>query len=125
MPFYSFKCPECEFEFDKLYKMSNSDSIPECPNCNHDETVKIVTGCNFNLPGDDWASKNGRIKKQMTEKNKNLTQKQKERWDGKVKLVPNVDGERVDNWSEAKKLAASKKKDTTLYDKYIKKEKSK
>jgi len=113
MPFYSFKCPECEFEFDKLYKMSNSDSIPECPNCNHDETVKIVTGCNFNLPGDDWASKNGRIKKQMTEKNKNLTQKQKERWDGKVKLVPNVDGERVDNWSEAKKLAASKKKDTT------------
>lgn len=107
-----------------MLKMSESSSKPECPECNSSETQKQVTTVNFNLPGDGWTSKNLRIKKQMRKKNQRLDKKQRDRWGGKVKLAPNVDGERVESWSEAKKLAKSKGKSTSGYDKKIIKEKN-
>jgi hypothetical protein len=39
-------------------------------------------------------------------------------------LAPNVDGERTDSWSDATKLAKSKGKDTSGYEKYARKERS-
>jgi hypothetical protein len=36
-------------------------------------------------------------------------------------VAPNVDGERVDSWSEAKKLAADKGHDTSNYDEKVRK----
>jgi hypothetical protein len=85
---------------------------------------KMVTAVNFNLSGDDWPSKNERIKKQMAAKNKTLTSKQntRQREQPQVKLVPNVGGERVESWGEAKKLAESQGKDTSTYDPLVKKE---
>jgi hypothetical protein len=67
-----------------------------------------------------------KIKQQMREKNRRLTAK------GKVKLkdapaltlAPNVGGERVDSWSDAKKLATSKGRDTAAYDAKIREEKN-
>jgi adenosine deaminase len=55
----------------------------------------------------------------MGMKNKKLSKKEDQikREELNVKLAPNVEGERVESWGEAVKLAKSKGKDTTLYEK--------
>ena len=84
-------------------------------------THKEVTIPQVVFKGDGWADKNARIKQQMKVKNSRLSLKENEmKKDApSVQLVPNVDGVRVDTWSEAAKLAKSKGKDTTLYEKKV------
>ena len=116
MPFYAYHCEPCDLDFDKMLPMSRYDEPQTCETCG---TVakKQVTAVNFNLPGDDWASKNGRIAKQREASRAKAGVKQNEmsREAPGVKLVPNVNGERVGSWSEAQNLAKSLGKDTTSY----------
>lgn len=125
MPTYRYVC-ECGNDFEVLLRMSQSDEPQNCPECGELATrgfTKPEGG--FILAGDGWAGKNIRISGQMREKNKRLDRKQNEfKKDAPgIKLAPNVGGERVDSWSEASKLAASKGKDTSGYDARAKKEK--
>lgn len=85
---------------------------------------KLITPIGFVLKGDGWTGKNIRVKNQMREKNKRLKSKERDyKGDGMVPtLAPNVGGERVDSWSDAAKLAKSKGKDTSGYDKLARKE---
>jgi len=82
---------------------------------------------NFVLKGDDWTSKNLRVAGQMSDKNRALDKKQdeKKREAPGLRLAPNVNGERVDSWVDAKKLAESKGKSPESYDAKIREEKSK
>lgn len=118
MPTYEYQCPKCGHEFAKRLRMSQYKDPQSCPECGHSPADKLVSKPNFILKGDDWAGKNIRINRQMAEKNRRLKAKEEERKrDATVRLAPNVDGERVDTWSEAKKLAESRGKDTTGYEK--------
>lgn len=127
MPFYAYHCDACEHEFDVRKSMSKASDPEPCPKC-EGETRKLVTGCGVIFKGDDWSTKNGRVARQMAKKNSRLNQKQDEKVrDGGIpggRLAPNVGGERVDSWSEAAKLAKSKGKDTTGYEKLARKEKA-
>jgi len=118
MPIYTFQCSACDNEFEELLSVAEGEEPQECPKCKG-EAHKIIAGCNFNLPGDGWASKNGRIAGQMRDKNKKLAAKEEEQKRGGLvpTLVPNVGGERTDSWSDAAKLAKDKGKDTTAYEK--------
>lgn len=122
MPTYAYKCPQCSHTFDVRKSVAEYESPEPCPECNT-QAEKQITGMRFNLPGDDWPGKNMRIKKQMAAKNARLRKKEEEikRDAPGVTLAPNVGGERVDSWSEAKKLAESKGKDGSSYDPYIRK----
>jgi hypothetical protein len=54
-----------------------------------------------------------------------ISVRQLERYGGSNKLVPNVDGQEVENWKEAKLLAKSKgAKDTKKFDRYVRNEES-
>lgn len=124
MPNYDFSCPQCEVVFERRLSISGSDDPQTCDTCG--STVKkLISLPNFILKGDDWVGKNLRIKSQMAERNRkaSIRQEQLKREAPGVRLAPNVEGERVDSWSEAKKLAASKGKDTTSYDAKIREEK--
>ena len=124
MPIYTYACDACEQDFEQVLPLSRYDEPQACPSCG--ETArKTVAPVGFILAGDGWASKNGRVAKQMAEKNRRLDSKQRElKNDGPgVSLVPNVGGERVDSWSEAAKLAKSKGKDTSGYEKMASKDK--
>jgi putative FmdB family regulatory protein len=124
MPIYTYACDACEQDFEQVLPLSRYDEPQACPSCG--ETArKTVAPVGFILAGDGWASKNGRVAKQMAEKNRRLDSKQREmKHDGPgVRLAPNVGGERVDSWSEAAKLAKSKGKDTSGYEKMAAKEK--
>lgn len=121
MPIYAYKCPECDNEFDKLLKMSSFDEPQACPECEHTPCPQQVVKVNFNLTGDHWASKNGRIAGQMRDKTRRLTIKtdEQKRDAPLVTLVPNVNGLETGTWKEAQKFAASVGKDPSTYDKKV------
>lgn len=127
MPNYSYKClkPDCDEVFEKVLPISQYDEPQSCVACGHPETEMQVTGIGFVLRGDSWPGKNIRIRNQMSLKNRRLDSKQNEqkRDAPTVRLAPNVNGERCESWSDAKKLAQSKGKETTSYDALIHKEK--
>lgn len=128
MPLYSFQCENnnCGEVFSHTLPMSSYSETQHCPVCGTQARMKI-TDVDFVLKGDNWTGKNIRIKGQMKRKNRRLSSKEEDfkRSDPsmQISLAPNVDGERVDSWEDAKKLATSKGKDTTLYDSYIRKSK--
>lgn len=123
MPLYEYQCKTCGNTFQKLVSMHKALKPQEC-SCGSMETERLVSAPNFVLKGDSWPGKNLRIRKQMERKNKVLDRKQNEKKRMLPTLAPNVDGERVESWTEAKKLAQSKGKETTSYDAHIRKEKN-
>lgn len=76
--------------------------------------------------GDAWSTKNDKVREQMVAKNKALDKRQDalKREQPGLTLVPNVDGEEVENWSEAVKLAKDRKKDLSGYVQKSEKEKA-
>lgn len=126
MPTYSYECRNCSLQFEKMVPLSEYKAPQACDSCGSSDTQKILTAVGLNFSGDNWTSKNLRVQKQMREKNKRLAIKERDfKHDGGVpRLVPNVSGEQTSSWSDAAKLARSKGKDTTGYDKLARKEKS-
>ncbi len=124
MPVYSYECDACNTPFDEMVPLARYDEPQPCPSCGT-LCSKVMTAVGFNLVGDGWVGKNLRVDGQMRKKNERLDRKQNEfKMDGGVpSLVPNVGGERVDSWGEAAKLAKSKGKDTTGYNKLAHQEK--
>jgi putative FmdB family regulatory protein len=123
MPFYAYEC-ECGHAFEVMLKMSESGQHQDCPKCKSVETRKVVSRTHVIFKGDGWTDKNLRIKKQMAAKNRRLSGKENERRQEAptATLAPNVDGERVASWKEAKKLAKSKGKNSSSYDGMVRKE---
>lgn len=130
MPFYTYLCKnkDCE-KFNEEYNcrvpMAKHDIPQPCPECGTENKKVFRPTTNFILKGDGWAGKNHRIKNQMREKNKKLDARTAEmkRDAPNVALAPNVNGQRVDSWSEAQKLAKSQGKNTESYEPMIAKEK--
>lgn len=127
MPTYVYRCEDCEGKFERFLRLKDRKDPQPCEHCKSSNTHTIITSCNFVLKGDGWPGKNYRINNQMAEKNRRLDIKQEERKRDApgMTLAPNVGGERVDSWSEAQKLAASKGKNTQSYEPLIRSEKSK
>jgi putative FmdB family regulatory protein len=125
MPLYDFKCADCGCTFERQVALDKFDRVQKCASCGGDNTKRLISAVGFVLKGDnDWTTKAGRIRKQMAEKNRRLAAKEREQKETLPKLAPNVGGERVGSWTEAKKLAASQGKNTSSYDGYIRKEKA-
>lgn len=127
MPTYVYFCESCDNEFEKILSISKFDSPQSCPKCGSGPAKKMVTPINFVLRGNDWTGKNIRVAGEMRKKNERLDRKSFERKmdSPSVTLVPNVEGQRVDSWSEASKLAASKGKNTSGYESMARQEQAK
>lgn len=124
MPIYGYACPSCAHEFDRRLPISQYNEPQPCPECGT-EAKKQISAPNFNLVGDDWPGKANRINSQMAEKNKRLSARQAANHGAPARLVPNVEGERTDSWSDAAKLAKDKGKDTSGYERMAATEKVK
>lgn len=123
MPTYEYECNGCGERFDRFLRMSEYDQ-PQVCDCGGSGR-RLISAPSFILKGDDWVGKNLKIRGQMEAKNRRMGARQEEmkRDAPGVRLAPNVDGERVDTWSEASKLAASKGKDVSSYDAKVREEK--
>ena len=126
MPIYTFHCNACDKDFDRMVPLADFELKQPCEACQSGETERVICAVGVNFVGDDWVSKNGRVKKAMADRRAMAGRKQEERLRDAppVKLVPNVEGERVSNWSEAQRLAADKGKDATTYAPMVAKERS-
>ena len=120
MPIYVYECPECNVKFEREIPLDRFGEPQECETCCV-EAQQVVAPVGFVLKGDGWPGKALRVKEQMAVKNRRLDGKMRDR-PSPVKLAPNVGGERVDSWSEAKKLASSKGRDSDSYDPLIRQE---
>lgn len=116
MPTYAYHCPDCGSSFERVLSFAERDQPQTC-SCGG-LGKKVLGNPGFILQGDGWAGKNIRIRGQMESKNRRLGQKGKD-IPTPNRLVPNVDGEEVATWEEARRLAASKGKDTSLHDALI------
>lgn len=59
MPTYSYKCKDCEHEFD-INQRIVEDALTECPECNKEELVKIIKAeGGFQLKGKGWFKSGG------------------------------------------------------------------
>lgn len=122
MPTYTYKCAACDDEFERVVPFSDAKAPQTCQ-CGQ-QAARTLSGVSFMLKGDEWAGKNIKIRGQMDQKNRVLEGKQSEqkRHMQSMQLAPNVDGERVDSWADAKKLAAERGKSTSTYDALIQRE---
>lgn len=120
MPEYAFKCADdtCGTAFFETLAIANRNAPQVCPTCSGPAGKQIAPGVGGVLRGDVWPGKNIRVKNQMMERRARVGEREHQlKMDGpQFELAPNVDGMRVDSWADASKLAASKGKDTKLYD---------
>jgi putative FmdB family regulatory protein len=40
VPIYEYYCPDCDVEFDKLVKLTEANSVQDCPECGGRRTHK-------------------------------------------------------------------------------------
>jgi len=45
MPIYEYKCKKCNIKFDYLVRIAGEQV--ECPNCQHKDLIKLVSGFAF------------------------------------------------------------------------------
>ena len=117
---YTFECLSCGNQFEREMSIKECDTPQTCECGGASKKIVVLNETGFILSGDGWASKDMRTKAQMTERGRKAGRRSK--GIPTPKLVPNVEGEQVDSWSEAKKLAASKGKNATSYDPLVQKE---
>ncbi len=53
MPFYEYRCEACGHELEALQKISDAPLL-ECPACNEQKLVKLVSAAAFRLKGAGW-----------------------------------------------------------------------
>ena len=124
MPTYNYACEKCGEVLEVEHRISETIPPPKCPKCGMDTHQVILPGDGgFQLKGDGWSGKDFRVKHQMTARNLRAGAKSREVPKPVNRLVPNVEGEQTESWADAKKVAATKGKDTTSYDPLIQQEK--
>jgi len=53
MPTYTYRCEDCDFEFDVKQTMK-AKKLKYCPNCEKPELKQVIRPSNFVLRGSGW-----------------------------------------------------------------------
>lgn len=53
MPIYEYQCRACEYEFERLQKLSD-DALIDCPECGKPQLRKKISAAGFRLSGGGW-----------------------------------------------------------------------
>ncbi|MGC1182607.1 FmdB family zinc ribbon protein [Legionella sp.] len=53
MPIYEYKCTNCHHLFDLMQKISD-EAITQCPQCNKNTVIKLISAAGFQLKGTGW-----------------------------------------------------------------------
>lgn len=118
MPVFEYVCRNCGVSQDEWLDAHSSASV-SCL-CGQ-EMVRAVSDLRVNFKGWDWPTKNENENVFRTKENSIMQRRVKERPVDRV--LPNVNGERVDSWSEAQKLAQDKGLVSSSYEPLVREEK--
>ena len=120
MPTYQFSC-KCG-STEEIFRGVLETTPVSCPSCGlamaKDFTPSTIGHMRGSTPSKGY--KETRVRKK---RNAALGVKQMERYGTGAKLIPNVDGEETNTWSEASKLAREKGKDVKQFEKLAEQEK--
>ena len=53
MPFYEYRCDNCEYQLEALQKISDPPLV-DCPQCGQPSLKKLVSAAAFRLKGGGW-----------------------------------------------------------------------
>lgn len=53
MPIYEYECAKCLHHFDLMQKI-NDQPIKQCPECQEDKVIRLVSAAGFQLKGSGW-----------------------------------------------------------------------
>jgi len=108
MPFYEYRCEQCDHELEVLQKISDPPLV-DCPACAQPALKKLVSAAGFRLKGSGWYEtdfKGG--------KKKNLHEGGEKKEDGeKRKDTDSSQDTKQDKGGEKEKPAAESKATTT------------
>lgn len=122
MPTYDYRCESCGSVQEEIHSIKISPEI-ECKECGSKPMERLISKNISGFITGDTEAKLWKEKRYRKKKNADLGIRQIERYGSGPQLTPNVDGQEVNSWSDAKKLAKDKGKNTSSYDKYIQSEK--
>lgn len=115
MPKYSMYCQGCDISSEVSHSIKDKPQI-DCTSCGN-PMQRLIGNPSVHLKGDNWTGK--LIKEKELRKKRSSVLDRKQRVEHRPdKVLPNVDGEVVSSWSEAKRLAKSKGYNTSSYDKF-------
>lgn len=118
MPTYEYKCNKCGLIKEIIHSIKIDPEI-SCDGCGFKPMERMISRNISGFITKDTPSKLWKEKRYRNKKNAELSVKQIDRYGRGPRLQPNVDGQEVDSWSEAKKLAKDKGKNIATYDKRI------
>lgn len=124
MPRYDYACNNCGNVQEEVHSMKE-DPIIICINCGFNPLErKICTDPQIIFKGEGWASKKGRVNRQMAEAQLKAEKKQILDWGHlkQSKCIPNFNGQVTGDpgdpnaWRDAGKLAAENGKDASSFE---------
>lgn len=123
MPSYDYRCRECGSVQEEIHSIKIDPDVV-CNSCGKKGMERLISRNITGFITGDTEAKLWKEKRHRNQKNKELAVKQIDRYGSGPTLVPNVEGQEVGSWSEAKKLAKDKGKNASTYDSYVQKEKT-
>jgi len=115
MPVYNYKCTACEQNQEEIHPMAAIPLKTQCQSCGAD-TKKTLSQVRVQLKGYGFPGKEMKEKNYRTARHAEMGRKQKEAHGEASKVMPNVEGEICDTWSDAARLAEEKGKDVASYE---------
>lgn len=55
MPIYEHRCKKCKHQFEVMIPMSQLNMHQPCPQCDSQQTVRLISRSSFALKGGGWA----------------------------------------------------------------------
>lgn len=116
MPLYKYRCA-CGKEYSKIHAMSDSPEY-QCKVCGG-VLRKIVVGGSGAYIKAITIGKYQKEERVRKKRRAEMSVRQYERYGGKNKLIPNIEGKELGSWKEAEEIAKQKGlKDTSKFAKY-------
>jgi putative FmdB family regulatory protein len=121
MPVYEYKCERCQAQQEAVHGVGETPAVA-CA-CGQVMQRQTVNALRVNYKGWDWVTKNQREDEYRQRRSARMQKKMLER--PTDKLVPNVNGEILDNWTDAQKYAQEKGYASASYETQVRKERKK
>jgi len=118
MPVYTYKC-SCGEMRDVAHKLGEKPEVL-CDKCGEPMNRYATGGSGSYIKG-PTASKYYMEERRLRKKRAQMSVTQLERY-GNKGLIPNINGEEIGSWKDAKMIAQDKGEDTSKFNKYLKKE---
>ena len=120
MPQYNFQCSECDHIAELTLSVADMKTTkPVCLECSG-EMARVFIAANWrgqvSLKG-EWPGKTMKENRYRKLRSQEMGRRQRERYGHTLPtLAPNVGGERVETWDDARKLASERGHDVSHYD---------